>query len=297
MQNVADYVTLAAIVVAWTTLWRLRRATAGTTLITAWWCCVIALAGWSIAWFVPIDPLAGHVWYWIALLTLLPFVAILGARRPIDRAWPWFVLLPCCLVLSLPSISTLWRGTHLPLRLETPTVIGFGFVLTMGVGNYLFTRLAIPALLVGTAIGLLVYPVTEFGINAEASLPVCILYAALCLGTAAVIGHLLTGRRTTAASPHDQLWIDFRNAYGIVWTKRVMDRVNWTATEENWPLRLDLFGIVWTNDRTTDDERNQTTVRLETTFRWLLKRFVDEAWIDQRVESGKRKAESGTSHS
>lgn len=277
-----------AVAIAWAALLQMQRATAGTTLATAWWCGVIALVGWSFAAFVPLNPLAGHVWYWIALLTLLPFVAILGARRPIVRAWPWFVLVPLCLVLCLPSISTLWRGTHLPLRLETPTVAGFAVVLTMGVGNYLFTRLAVPALLIGVAIGWLVYPSTEFGFQAGASLIDCVYFSGLTLGFAAVIGHYSMKRRVAASSPHEQLWIDFRNAYGIVWTKRVMDRVNWTATEENWPLRLDLFGFVWTMADASDAEREQTIVRLETTFRWLLKRFVDEAWIDERLASGGR---------
>lgn len=257
-----------------------RAAVRWTTLVTAWWCGVVALVGWLVAWLLPADPLAGHVAYFVAIVTMLPFVAVLGARKPIDRAWPFFVLLPLCLVLSLPSISTLWRGAQFTLRLETPTFIGFVFVLVMGIGNYLFTHFALPALLVGGAILLLVLPATEF-LNLD--LTTAFHSAAIGLGLAGAIGWRQSRRQVWQCNPHENLWTDFRNHYGLVWTKRVMDRVNWTATEENWPIRLDLFGIVTINKETTPDEHRHAMGRLDTTFRWLLKRFVNEDWIDRRL--------------
>lgn len=250
------------------------------------------LALWSIVWCCTLTlepgkwPYSGHLWYLVGVAALCPLVAVLGARRPVDRVWPAFVLLPLFLVLGLPAISSFWRGTPAPLQLETPTVVGFAIVLVMGAGNYLFTRLSLPVSLLAAGIALLVYPLTEFGTATNRSPVDSAGYAGVCLGLAAASAFVLMRRRNDGLPPHERLWVDFRNAFGIVWAKRVMDRINWTAREEGWPARLDFAGLVWTQDAPGEDEKRRTIDRLTDTFRWLLKRFVDEAWIDRRLGTG-----------
>ncbi|MEZ6148255.1 MAG: hypothetical protein R3B91_23050 [Planctomycetaceae bacterium] len=42
------------------------------------------------------------MWYSVALLSLCPPIAVLGARRPGAAAWTWFVILPMLAVLGWP---------------------------------------------------------------------------------------------------------------------------------------------------------------------------------------------------
>ena len=65
-------------------------------------------------------------------------VACRGARSPVCRVWPVFVVLPLVAVLAVPVIATLWNhGGDVPLEIETPILIGFLLITVMGTGNYL----------------------------------------------------------------------------------------------------------------------------------------------------------------
>ncbi len=97
----------------------------------------------------------------------------------------------------------------------------------------------------------------------------------------------------------DQLWLDFFDTFGVVWGRRIQDRVNFIAEKECWPTRLELQGFVWTDTSEepsfqaltdevgaiTDPACAVTEARIEHTFRWLLRRFVDPPWIDERLGS------------
>ena len=60
-----------------------------------------------------------------------------------------------------------------------------------------------------------------------------------------------------------------------------MDRVNHTARQEQWSARLEMEGLIWNPDA-TESERQHTLDRMDHTFRWLFRRFVDPEWIDER---------------
>ena len=111
--------------------------------------------------------------------------------------------------------------------------------------------------------------------------------------------------RPVAQNRFDRLWFDFFDTFGIVWGRRIQDRVNFIASKENWPSRLELDGFVWSDESepvipgvgiesanlqnlqqdTQHQDTNVTRIesRVEYTFRWLLRRFVDPAWIDERL--------------
>lgn len=270
----------AAIVCAWP---RLR----GTTLFSAWAACLLTLTAWAGCWFVTktmTGEAAGHLWYGVALLAICPPVAVLGARRPVSNAWPWFVLLPLVSVFSIPSLTVLWRdGSASPVQLETPMLLGLTLVLVMGVGNYVSTRHTLPALLYGSAVALLILPVTTIGLPFGWSPETFRTTATVCFGLSAGLVIWTTRTNPNTEPGCDNLWRDFRDTYGLVWAKRVMERVNWTAREEKWPATLDLAGLHWNSGDISEKNRRQALIRLEQTFRWLLKRFVDEAWIDRRL--------------
>ena len=62
-----------------------------------------------------------------------------------------------------------------------------------------------------------------------------------------------------------------------------MDRINRTADEEHWPVRLELHGFVPLDE--IAEVSLQANERVEQVLRWHLKRFVEPEWIDRRLET------------
>jgi hypothetical protein len=88
----------------------------------------------------------------------------------------------------------------------------------------------------------------------------------------------------------DRLWSDFRDFFGIVWARRILDRVNFTAGEQNWPLRLHLDGFAPFDSKAgrsgavpSHEVSAAESQKIEHALRWLLRRFVDPQWIDERL--------------
>lgn len=147
---------------------RLHTWTAGTTANACrqWACvatfiCCAAVLG-RITWLrIPV------LWqsaaqYLAAVMLLSPMIAVLGARRPGARAWPWFVVLTMIVVLQWPSVSELLAGSaNSAVQVPTPTFAGFVLVLIMGFGNYFGTINTLPAVFGGTAVLLIGLPVSE----------------------------------------------------------------------------------------------------------------------------------------
>jgi hypothetical protein len=268
-----------------------RRHVRGTTLVVAWIAAAVAVAGWAgVALLTPFAPalpseLFSHLWYGVSVAALCPPVAVLGARRPIDRAWPIFVVLPLVAVLTGPSLSTLWNhGLDAPLLVETPMLVGYLLVLVMCSGNYLGTRYTVAALLYAAAVVLVVLPSSSVGRTDWQS--VLRFAGTICLAASLALARL-SARRTAANIPdYDRLWLHFRDTFGVVWAKRVLERVNWSAREEHWPAELTFTGLAW-KPGATEQERRQTIDRLQHTFGWLLKRFVNDDWIERKSEGRK----------
>ena len=85
--------------------------------------------------------------------------------------------------------------------------------------------------------------------------------------------------RLEQQSPLDHLWIDFRDCFGIVWAKRILDRMNEVAVTKQWPVQLQLHGLAW-EDNVSASEAERISAEIEQNFRWMLKRFVNNEWID-----------------
>lgn len=258
----------------------LRSATRwGLAAQIAWLlCCVLSLA-------IPEKhAILDQFWSWAAILSLCPFISALGARRPTDRVWNAFIVWPLIPVLGWPAITAWGYGDHLPpVRLGWPPVAGFCLVLVMGLGNWLGTRFTGPALLAGFSIPASMVPLLS---RWDFSLVAALWRgtAALGLGLASLWAWHAAQRCNNAPDRFDDLWLDFRDTFGIVWSLRIQERVNAAAVQENWPCRLDSWGFQWSAD-VTPQQRSQTQPRLEHTFRWLLRRFVDEEWINRRLMS------------
>ena len=286
---------------------RLRK----TTLLEAWLWGAVALGAWACTFFVTevlgvvSEGLADQMWLASAVLMVCPFIAVLGARRPGSRVWSLFIVAPLAVVLDLPAATAWNRDFHpAPLRLEVPMLAGYGLVLLMGAGNYLGTRFALPALL--AAVAMLLVPVSmsslhwfpeSFPARAAATLllGIAVWMAAIASRKAAsrVVGlrpsPIPIGEgRVRVAITFDRLWNDFRDLYGIVWARRVMDRVNDAAVHEAWPVRLHLNGFAAPDPAHPPSPSPNQLQQIERTLRWLLRRFVDPEWIDERIANRER---------
>lgn len=279
----------------WVVARSLRRL-GETTLPTAAWCAIsglaIAVAAQSIELVHPAQS-NGWVdlgWYFAAVGLLCPGIAVLGARRPGASAWAFFVLLPLVLVLMWPAVASFQVARPAdPIEIEVPALVGFGLVLIMSGGNYFGTRYTLSTFYYAAAIVLIVVPMS---VAAPDFFP-----ERSTARFMATLGFLLaiaeTSRRskpilTDEISRFDILWFDFMDSFGMVWAKRVMDRVNESARHEKWAMRLELHGFVPTAEppvaeSPTADELLRMEERIEHTFRWLLKRFVNPEWIDARL--------------
>lgn len=260
---------------------RTGRTLRDTTLSTAAPWAYAAASGWIVAAVTQgLGWLSGSAWQAVALvLSLTPIVAVLGARRPTCRVWPWFVLAPLIVVLLWPVVSMgLATGWSKPIVHDTPQVVIYGLVVVMGCGNYVGTRQTDTAVVGGLmlwaswACSSRLFPWSE---SARDTLQVGLAWG-LALVTLRIA---IRYRRTSqAAAPLDRVWDDFVQLYGLVWSRRLWDRLQALARQQAWTCEVTPMGLVWPHG--IDSE---TTQKVEHAYRWLLRRFVEPGWLDARL--------------
>lgn len=289
MPSTLTIVTILPLVTTLAVVAQARRAVRGTTLNLAWGWCLAAALGILSAWIAtevcgwPPSPWDNIAWYGVAILLLCPLIAVLGARRPGVSAWNWFVILPLIAVLGWPAVAIILAGARPGgFTLETPPFIGLLLVLVMGAGNYAGTRYRLPvAALWGSAVLFIVLPLAAIdGLDKSWLRP----SAVWSLGIAALAGWRAALRVTDANFGPDRVWRDFRDQFGIVWAHRIRERINEQADQERWPVRLERIGFV-SIDGTEVSLDEAARRRVDHTLRWLLRRFVDEAWLNDRLDT------------
>jgi len=275
-----------AVVCAAVPLVRLVGSVRHTTLVSAARWAWVAAGVWAITWYLEqfqflTSSLREHLWYASAVLALCPAITVLGSRRPGTRVWTWFITIPMILALTWP-VLTLWlQGSDLRgLHLETPQLVGYGLVLIMGTGNYIGTRYTLPAFLYAGGNALIVFSSSQVWPRSGWGRDEAQVGATGLVAAAVLLAAFLGRRRAPAADRFDRLWADFFDQFGIVWGRRIQDRINHVAAHENWPVRLGLTGFV---DVPGSIDRATAEIRMEHTVRWLLRRFVDPSWIDDRL--------------
>ena len=216
-------------------------------------------------------------------LWLTPMVSVLGAKRPGVRFWNFFVVIPMLLMLNWPAFSA-ERDVLLnsQLDLEAPALMGFFVVLLMVLGNYFGTIFTFPALLFCGALALGLSTVSRSLPNLTSSVILERASVSLMLAGCLFWARRIMRRETGQRSGDERVWLDFRDWFGILWTRRVMDRLNQSAQSEGWHARLTLEGIDWETGL-TDEQRTATRKKMDHAFRWMFRRFVDESWIDERL--------------
>ncbi len=222
-------------------------------------------------------------WYLAAVSALCPFVAVLGARRNRALDWSLFVLLPLLVVLQWPALAQwrrCWNGQR--LELETPTLIGFLLVLVMGASNFIGTRFTRPAIVWIATWGLIAWSFKETGGSnrfPSESVYSFVAISLLVFWTAVAKAAM----RRSPATGMDKVWRDFRNSFGTVWAFRLMTRINEIAQRDQWPWRLTHEGLRLTSIGSPYAGDPADDMRVDQTFRWLLKQFVETVWLDRRL--------------
>lgn len=209
--------------------------------------------------------------YASAMATFCPLMAILGAKRPQNRGWQ-FIVLTLWIVLVLPVGETLliWRGGTLdpgPIRRWLTVILLF-----LGLANYLPTRFAIAAIWVTLGQSLLLMTHLPFG----RTLPDSHVTA----GCAAIAAGMTSAWFVARRGPRcgwDGIWLDFRDAFGLVWSLRVMERLNVTARLSQWNSVL-----TWSGFRPPIETSRHRTI--ERALKTVLRRFVSNDWIEQRID-------------
>ena len=259
--------------------WR-RPKLSGTTLVAPWAWSLVALVSLTATEILialaasPAPEWAAPLRFAAAVSTVCPAIALLGAKRPQNHAWQAIVL-SLWAILSLPSIEWLLFGG---LREIHPTRFWFLVILIGGgASNGLGTRFWPSSLLFCAGQLALVTPFL-FGQTALLGVEAPLLgMAVLVLAWLLIAADLPRSGR--AALPLDRVWLDFRDALGVVWALRVMERINASARMYDWPVTLTWSGFRKPNT----DETADMPAAVEESLRTLLRRFVSPAWIDARL--------------
>lgn len=274
------------------------RRVAGTTLHACWWWCLASLVALALGSLALWGPLAGsdawqsHARHAAGISTFCPLMALLGAKRPQDRAWQ-FIVLSLAGVLLLPSLTSLVDRPDAVLSLHGARQWFLAILIALGLFNGVATRFWPSSVLATAAQVVVLAPYLpwleaagESGMLAGHS-----AYSAgmACLAVAALLRAAGLPRRVRAEEPLDRLWLDFRDSYGAVWGLRVAERMSATGRIAGWPWRLG-----WNGFYAVDEAERTTPLSPETrlgmvrSLRALLRRFVSSGWITERLEPATR---------
>ncbi len=283
-------ITMAIGVVAVISLARLFRPARGTTLMAVWaWSAMALFVATAVELTIALGG-AGRegtdaLRFAAAAATFCPLVALLGAKRPQDRAWQ-LIVLSFWVILALPAAQQWLLRPGQPMTVHPIWSWFLVVLIVVGASNYMPTRYAIASLLAAAGQTILVWRQLPWGRCGDSPRGNAVDWMPLVglglLAAAAGMAALGWPRRTTAArSPLERLWSDFCDQFGVVWGLRVAERINTTATQNGWNVRLTWHGLTQSNGSPLD---SPPTAELEQTLRQLLRRFVSADWIDRRLD-------------
>lgn len=267
--------TFLAALVAARGVFRLR----GTTLVSpgCWLLGALVLGGlWRgavrLQWTDADSSAAEATGFLCAMATLLPAVALLGAKRPQHLAWNW-VVAALGLMVSLPAIECLLFGRAAPAH-DLGLRGWFLWVLwCLTLVTYLPTRQWASSLLAagGQVLWLGEYlPLVQGSIvENPAAWGQCLLAGSVL---AAGIVDLLPRRHPAGARE----WLDFRDSFGLFWALRVQERMNDSAQRLGWDYLLLWGGPVRKSDGRRLEEIADEGIRRGVRNAWsgLVRRFV-----------------------
>lgn len=278
---------LIAAVGCWLLIVNFRRLQ-GSTLIAPWgWSlmglCLVA----SLELIRPAESVAAQKWFLtmqfaVAVATLLPAVAVLGAQRPHAGIWQ-FVVASLWLILVLPAVKNALLEPASIFRLHPAWGWSLWVLVVVGMINRIGTRYWCSALLVTCGqCRLLSSQLPGLGQDVDAA---ATFVALGCFVLASLLMHV-QWRRDSAIPPRslNQAWRDFRDLYGVLWAFRVADRINVLAERQSLGVQLRWQGLAWLaaeGEETT--ESTEVEAIIAQNMRNLLRRFVAVDWLESRL--------------
>jgi hypothetical protein len=227
-------------------------------------------------------PWTGRLSYLAILCLLAAFGSVLNARVPGNRVWAGLMAL-LVLVFLIPWLEASLRmrraGELLPLYLDSPWNVFFAFMVVVGVTNYVPTRFAVAA--VGFGITFLL----EFLALTHPAWPpelraVLGSWLAYAFAASVWLARYWADRGPAASHPLERLWFWFRDAWGVVWALRILDRFNRTAVLKGWPVRLSWFGLATTGPPEANQKAAVPSEAIGD-FRALARRFAKSERLER----------------
>lgn len=235
----------------------------------------------------------GSLRYAAAATTFCPVMAVLGAKRPQDRAWQ-LIVFSMWVILVLPAAESLVYQRAGNLEVRDARVVFLWILVAVGFVNHLPTRFWPSALLFCVGQGCLFSGQSPFRVP-----PPETLGALLGLGClVAALGLVAAGipRRGTVDRPEDRVWLDFRDMFGAVWGLRISERVNASSSMYGWQVILRWHGFRPARGKTWEQAMTgEVKSALHQGLHSLLRRFVTPEWIRSRLvpRSGEAGSDSG----
>ncbi len=270
------------------------RAARGTALRPALVWAALALAFLLSASGLGIDeplaggrPGAGRLTYISVLCLLAAFVSVLNARVPGSRVWAGLMALLVLIFLIpwLESSLRMRRAQELAqLRLDSPWTLFYGFMVVVGVTNYLPTRFALAAVGFAVTFFLEYLGLTrlDWPPDRRALLWSWVAWTSvLSVWTA----RWRADHGPAARLPFERVWFWFRDAWGVVWALRIQERFNRTAGLKGWRVRLSWFGLAESGPIQRDDTVIVPGEAIAD-FRSLVRRFAQAERVEEVARSG-----------
>lgn len=206
-----------------------------------------------------------------------PAMALLGAKRPQDRAW-LLIVLSLWVILALPAFELILLGRGDDLDLQDVRAWFLWGLILLEVGHRAATRTWPAALAQAAAQLILLAPYLPL-IRSTPAEPLRLIGLALPV-LAMILLSIAAVRERRGAQGYTREWLEFRDVFGVLWALRVAERVNAAAQMYGWPLRLNWTGFERTDEQPWSDDA--APPQLHQTFHSLLRRFVAEEQSSRR---------------
>jgi hypothetical protein len=272
------------------TLTRSQSLFAGLTVMYSWRWSLVAASSLLLSVVMSgklfeTSPATSSLLHLVSIVLLLtPSVSTLGARHPGVATWQVFVVIPLIIVLLWPGLSDLIssRGQE-PLRLGVPAFSGLCLVLMMSMSTCFGTSLTAASLFFLSSVSLGLCPAMGWmDLNSpwQSLIPLLLL-----CGTGLALRSIRLRIRDiekakTKSDLVDASWSLFQDLYGLVWARRIQDRVNQFAAREQWNVLLTHEGF---RDMNGNSPSDQELEKPRDALRWVLTRFADEKWISEKL--------------
>ena len=211
--------------------WRVR----GTTLIHP---CIWVCIHFAVSASLPFCTSEG-LRFVVTCSTLLPFISLLGSRRPHDRGWH-FVVLTLWIVISQPGWQAFFLRTGGAFALTDARLFLTWALLIGSALTYLPTRNWVSAMFAGAGQGLLLAP-TLLGVQWNQLLFELSAELLQLVGLALVLVRSRLGRPPIA--PISAAWLRYRDGFGAVWGLRLLERLRGQVFARSWDLTLKWQGF------------------------------------------------------